>query len=387
MKDVKIVAGANYGDEGKGLLARHFAQKALADGKTPLVILHNGTAQRGHTVDYSENFRHVYHHFGSGTADGVSTYFASTFLIHPMEFAREYKELVNQGICVPKTFYDPKAMVITPLDMAVDHATEEWIAQTFGEREYASCGFGSWCAVEDRLPFGTNYSIGDFRYAAHSPEMMNFIMDDIWKACLGILAKRGVDIEKTSLRHLVKDRGILIKNFTKDVQFFLSHSVGMPFDWLYNNTVFNSLIFENGQGLGLDKNVDNDWHTTSNTGVINPYGLLKDKDDFSAEVCYVSRSYLTRHGFGPLEEKVQKKEINADMHDKTNVFNDFQGDLRYGYLEDADQKKRIEKDFAVVSADPRFKYSMAITHTNEFDCGKDDSKYYSDSPYEVKERF
>ena len=67
----KIIIGANYGDEGKGLVTRHFALQAKKDGRNPITILHNGTAQRGHTVDYSPEFRHVFHHFGSGTLDGV----------------------------------------------------------------------------------------------------------------------------------------------------------------------------------------------------------------------------------------------------------------------------------------------------------------------------
>ena len=32
----KIVIGANYGDEGKGLVARHFARQARKDGRKPL---------------------------------------------------------------------------------------------------------------------------------------------------------------------------------------------------------------------------------------------------------------------------------------------------------------------------------------------------------------
>ena len=75
MKKVKIVVGANYGDESKGLVTRHFVKTT----ENPLVIFHNGSAQRGHTVDYNPDFRHVYHHFGCGTADGAPTYFAETF--------------------------------------------------------------------------------------------------------------------------------------------------------------------------------------------------------------------------------------------------------------------------------------------------------------------
>lgn len=383
MKDVKIVIGANYGDEGKGLMTRHFALDAKSKGMNPIVVFSNGTAQRGHTVDYSENMRHVYHHFGSGTGDNIPTYFAKTFLIHPMEYHREYNELIKQGIIPPYSYYEMEAKVITPFDMVVDHATEEWIAIQNGEREFGSCGFGSWCAAEDRIPMGrTAYSICAFKNFKAVP----LLMEEIWKDCLAILAIRGVDLERTSFASLLKDRTVVINNFINDLKFFFNHSGMVPFSKLFNTSSFDSFVFENGQGLGLDMNVKNDWHTTSNTGIINPYSLLADENDFSAEVCYVTRSYLTRHGIGPLEEAVQKKDINVNMRDKTNVPNEFQGSLRYGYLGDKDQQERIRNDFANVLFDPRFGYSMAVTHTNEFDCEKDNSKYFSDNPFTVQER-
>lgn len=383
MKDVKIVIGANYGDEGKGLMTRHFVLDAQKQGKTPIVIFHNGTAQRGHTVDYDATHRHVYHHFGSGTGDGAATFFAETFYIHPMEFHREYIELTKEGHQPGMVLFDPKAKVITPLDMVVDHATEEWIAKLNGEREFGSCGFGSWCAIEDRYPIGrTNFTIMNFI----NFEFVPFMMEEIWKDCLSILVQRGVDIEQTSFAHLLKDRTALVTNFINDLKFFFAHVGMLNFDNLFNNTVYDSFIFENGQGLGLDMNVNNDWHTTSNTGLVNPYAMLNGHTDFNAEVCYVTRSYLTRHGLGPLEEAVKKDEINATMCDKTNVHNEFQGSLRYGYLEDEAQSDRVIKDYSLVMGDTRFKMEFAVTHTNEFDCENDSTKYFSDNPYEVKER-
>lgn len=385
MKDVKIVIGANYGDEGKGLMTRHFVLDAQKKNMKPVVIFHNGTAQRGHTVDYNATLRHVYHHFGSGTGDGVETFFAETFFIHPMEFRREYIELMTQGIQPGIALFDPSAKVITPFDMVVDHATEEWIAKMNGEREFGSCGYGSWCAIEDRYPLKrTNFTIRDFLNAMKTEEF-TFMMAEIWKDCLSILAQRGVDIEQTSFAHLIKNRYTIIDNFYNDLKFFFSRARMIPFHHLFNNTIYNSFIFENGQGLGLDKDVDNDWHTTSKTGIYNPYQMLKDEKDFKAEACYVTRSYLTRHGVGPLEETVHKEEINSTMWDKTNVHNEFQGSLRYGYLEDKYQKERIIKDFfATAGGDLRFRKELAITHTNEFKPSIE-GKYYSDNPFNVKE--
>ena len=388
MKDVKIVIGANYGDEGKGLMTRHFVLDAQKKNMNPIVIFHNGTAQRGHTVDYDADHRHVYHHFGSGTGDGAATFFAETFFIHPMEFHREYNELVAQGIQPRMVLFDPAAKVITPFDMVVDHATEEWIAKMNGEREFGSCGFGSWCAIEDRYPLGrTDFTIKNFISALSASEEDGgfvFMMEEIWKDCLSILMTRGVDIEKTSFAHLTKNRNAIIKNFYNDLQFFFSHTGMLPFYYLFHNTIYDSFIFENGQGLGLDVNNGNDWHTTSNTGVINPFNMLNNCKDFNAEVCYVTRSYLTRHGMGPLEEAVKKNEINADMHDRTNVYNDFQGNLRYGYLNLDTAEDRIVKDFSHVMGDKRFTHNIAITHCNEFKPSIE-GKYYSNNPFEVKE--
>lgn len=46
MKTVKVVIGANFGDEGKGQLTDYFASKS----DNAIVVLHNGGPQRGHTV-------------------------------------------------------------------------------------------------------------------------------------------------------------------------------------------------------------------------------------------------------------------------------------------------------------------------------------------------
>lgn len=383
MKDVKIVIGANYGDEGKGMMTRYFAVDANRQNKNPIVVFHNGSAQRGHTVDYRPGCRHIFHHFGSGTGDGVPTFFAETFWVHPMEFAREYAELVQDGI-YPQTYCDPRARVITPFDMLVDHATEAWIALQRGEREYGSCGYGTWCAIESR-GYHAVYSVAS--YFGASEELLRYELEDTWNSCLAVLIRRGVDVEKLPE---YKDYFIpnswkkenLIKHFISDLKFFLTHTTITPFNSIGEN--FGSFIFENSQGLGLDKDVDNEWHTTSKTGIINPYNILSNTDlEFKAEVCYVSRSYATRHGVGPMDNETAKSTINEDMVDMTNVPNEFQGTLRYGYPEEKEMLQRIDKDFAAVAGDNKFSRTIAITHCNEFPNNIKDAIYESYNPYSV----
>lgn len=57
MKDIKIVCGSNWGDEGKGLMTDYFSQKPNS-----IVVCSNGGAQRGHTVTTPDRIRHVFHH-------------------------------------------------------------------------------------------------------------------------------------------------------------------------------------------------------------------------------------------------------------------------------------------------------------------------------------
>lgn len=381
MKNIKIIIGANFGDEGKGLLTRYFVKDALLHDGNPIVIFHNGTAQRGHTVDYNPTTRRVYHHFGSGTGDNAPTYFAETFWVHPAQFRTEYIDLAYSGIH-PKVYCHPNARVITMFDMLVDHATMTWIALQNGEREYGTCGLGSWCAIESR---GTEdvYPISDYII---SDVHTDYILEQTWNKCVAILLSRGVDVTQLpDFRAYFEPNSIkrkqLFTNFKRDLKFFIQHTTFSTFEDVYQN--FDNMIFENGQGLGLDKDVSNNWHTTSSTGLTNPVNMLNDKTDFNAEVCYVTRSYMTRHGIGPMDNEVQKKSINADMHDKTNVPNEFQGSLRYGYLEDYAQKDRIATDWQFVANNPQFTKTLAITHCNEFPEYDNTAQYLSFNPYSV----
>ena len=70
MQKIKIVSGASYGDEGKGLASDFFASES--SGKT-VNVLTNGGPQRGHTVELEDGRRHVFKHFGAGTFRGAET--------------------------------------------------------------------------------------------------------------------------------------------------------------------------------------------------------------------------------------------------------------------------------------------------------------------------
>lgn len=367
-------------------MTRHFVLDALKNSVKPIVVFHNGTAQRGHTIDYDENTRYVYHHFNSGTADGAPTYFAETFLVHPMEFARELnEELLPLGINPPKCYCHPEAKVITPFDMIVDQITRRYMTKLEHKTDFGSCSYGSWCAVEGRFPKRTTgYTISDF---VNANENQFFVMmKKIWEECLSILSNRGItitDFSTLGYEFVLENQITLIKNFRDDIITFANNVIFRDFKSIWGE--YDCIIFENGQGLGLDVEIDNEWHTTSHTGIINPYQMIRLYDNFNAEVCYVTRSYLTRHGTGPLENEVPKERINDSMIDKTNIPNAYQGTLRYGLIDYSKFRSRIAEDYSNVVFDNRFYLTIARTHANEFNCNieSDVFTYISNNPFEV----
>jgi adenylosuccinate synthase len=58
------------------------------------------------------------------------------------------------------------------------------------------------------------------------------------------------------------------------------------------------------------------------------------------EVCYVTRTYITRHGAERFDTECNKSEINDHIIDLTNIPNPFQDSIRYGFIDD-DIKNRI----------------------------------------------
>ena len=130
MKRIQVVIGANYGDEGKGLMTDYFA----ASHPEGLVVRFNGGAQAGHTVQLQDGRRHVFGHAGAGTFAGLPTFLSSFFVVNPMLFNREMRVLKNL-CCSPILFADRGCAVTTPYDMLINQ-----IAEAFrGEIGRASC--------------------------------------------------------------------------------------------------------------------------------------------------------------------------------------------------------------------------------------------------------
>ena len=355
MKNIKIVVGSNFGDEGKGLMTDCFCHQAKQRNENCIVVLHNGGAQRGHTVTTPEGIRHIFHHFGSGTFTGADTYLSEDFMLNPMVFRQEWEELEEKGI-TPKIYIDCTCKITTPFDMILNQIIEE----ARGDARHGSCGMG---IHETILRDVCNYPCE--MWFDSTNEAKRYYLREIKNYLEERLSDAGIKEIPTNWKKIVHS-DLLIENFISDLN-FMSKNVSIRSERLIE--YYDCAVFENGQGLLLDQNNTAYYpHLThSNTGIKNPMWIISNmqlKPDI--EVCYVTRTYLTRHGAGRLDGECDKAEINPDMQDFTNVPNPHQGTLRYARLDEKSLKERILKDF-----EPARKYgakiSLAVTHENECD--------------------
>lgn len=364
MIKLKSVIGSNYGDEGKGYMTDYFA--SVCDGKT-IVVCNNGGSQKGHTVETPDSKRHVFHHFGSGCFANADTFLAKDFILNPIVFCQEHEELKSLGINT-KTFISNECRFSTPFDMMLNQILET----SRGEGRYGSCGYGIWETVIRYREDKRFISIGE------ASEMTKKELYDYIMMCKEYSTNRMNNLYKIDVSkynpwvELWEDTNIVL-HYIDDFCDMLNITRMIKKNEILNK--YQNIVFENSQGLLLDQSkkeyINNT--TPSHTGVQAVFEVLNgwdNEDDKQLEVCYVSRSYVTKHGAGDFPNQCKKEDINASMFDKTNIPNEYQGTMRYGTLNLQELQRNIEDDFKTSSeySIPGLTVtkSIAITHLNEY---------------------
>lgn len=358
MKDIKVVIGSNFGDEGKGLMTDYFCAK-FPYHKNVLNIRFNGGAQAGHTTVMSDGQRHVFSHFGAGSFnDNVTTYLSSYFLVDPFKFMNELKELNALGIN-PKVSISRSAKVVTIYDIFYNQMLE----MSRGNKKHGSCGAGIWETVQRNNFPEYSLTVQDLHLGIKILyEKLCLIRDEYYAKKL---KEANIDVNKTNYKEIWNSKIFMISVIDEIKEFIFK--VDLTEDEEILNR-YDYQVFEGAQGLLLDW--DNTEYmpnlTASYTGVKNVLeliGKIKDKD-IKKEVCYVTRSYFTRHGAGKFLTETDKKNLKYKLVEKTNMTNDWQGNFRYGFFDKDLFVKTVKKDY-IKTKGKNFKFSVAVTHLDE----------------------
>lgn len=358
MKNIKIIIGASGGDEGKGLATDYFASQH----DHGIVVMGNGGAQRGHTVELPDGTRHVFQHFGSGTLRGWDTYFSSDFILNPMQFCREYDELKKITNKKFEIYCDPNCRWSTPWDMLFNQISQRLV---FSPMKHNTCGMGIWSTICRYKYCEYNnietYSLCQF-FGLKPQERLDYLrkIKEYYKKML-IMRMQMRDDKVSDLISLI-DNKELMNHFYIDMM-RMNQIIGL--DYTMPLYLYDNIIIENGQGLLIDSQTDISFGTPTRTGIEIPLKILDrfPRCERDVEAVYVTRSYTTRHGVGVLKDEVNSGQINNWMFDETNQFNEFQGGLRYGLLYPHALLRRIDDDFS--KANPGIKKSLMVTHLNE----------------------
>lgn len=320
----RIVIGANFGDEGKGLVTDYLCSQGAG-----MVVRFNGGAQAGHTVVTPDKERHVFRHFGSGSFCDVPTFLSQFFVCNPILFFEERKQLIDLGLH-PEVYAHPDCLVTTFMDMLINQAKET----KRGNKRHGSCGIGFHETI----------------VRSQVPEL-KITMSDLWNGCkrlpqqleeiCGKYAKFRVG-ESYSDTFAIEEFIACCKHFADCVN---PLGIGQCKD----------PVFEGAQGLLLDQGNKKFFpHVThSNTGMKNVRVLCAQAGITDLDIHYVSRTYLTRHGAGPLP----REDSSLNYDDDTNHPTAFQGQLRFAAL-DGDVKNRCK-------ADASGPFKLVVTHCDQ----------------------
>lgn len=311
MQKCSIVVDLGFGDSGKGLTTDFLA------GQNPdqnLVVRFSGGHQVGHTV-VTDEYRHTFSNFGSGTLRGVPSYYSEYTTIFPPGIAYEGSFLEKYH---PQIFIHPLAMVTTPYDVAFNRAIEK-------EQQHGSCGLGFGSTIE-----------------RNKEEVHCFALDlqNSW-----VLEQRLASISKYYNKRIqrLKNDALTTRYKHELTQFSDSDFIASckSIKNYYSIKTLNELkpayqhfIFEGSQGIMLDTKHGIYPHTTwSNTTSQNAWHIISSTWPKHPEIdiYYVTRCYQTRHGNGPMS--TSKAVFLKNNSGEANVENAFQGKFRTSVLD------------------------------------------------------
>lgn len=319
----RAVIGASFGDEGKGLVTDFLCSQGAQ-----VVVRFNGGAQAGHTVVTPEGQRHVFSHFGSGTFLGVPTFLSQFFVCNPILFFQELK-LLHKLNLQPRVFAHPECLVTTFADMLINQALENRRANN----RHGSCGIG----------FNETILRSNIQH-------LKITMSDLWNR-VNSLERIVCEI----CEQYAQFRGVPSINIDGAAEHFLRAC------WAFADYIeplgigqCTDPVFEGAQGLLLDRDNKAGFPhlTNSKTGLHNVKILCQQAKINVIEPYYVSRTYLTRHGAGPL----QNEDGSMSFEDTTNVAHPFQGQLRFAPLDDV---------WTRCAADANIPFTRVLTHCDQ----------------------
>jgi adenylosuccinate synthase len=327
MASASIVVDLGFGDAGKGLVTDHLVRARDAT----LVVRFNGGAQAGHNVVTEDGRHHTFAQLGAGSfVPGVRTHLAATTVVHPTALLVEARHLASAGVrdALARVTVSDRALVVTPFHQAANRLRE--IAR--GASRHGSCGAGVGETVSDALSVP-----GDAIRAGHLRDRSRLavLLERVRASKLGELAEvvraaRGLPGADEEIG-VLEDGGVAAR-WIDAVSSTIAQVAIVDDTWLgCALRASPAVVFEGAQGVLLDEWAGFHPFTTWSTCTFeNALTLLRDHG-FDGEVTKIGvlRTYLVRHGAGPLP--TEDASLVARLPEPHNEDGPWQGRVRRGW--------------------------------------------------------
>ncbi len=327
---VVLLCGLGFGDEGKGTTVEYLTEHLGAH----TVVRYNGGPQAAHTV-VEKDRHHVFAQFGSGTLLGAKTHLSRFMLVCPFRLRAEAEALVSIGVDRPLDLVsiDKESPVVTPL-----HKLACQIRELVREIKHGSCGVGVWETTRYARQFpALAPRIGDLSSTTRMVDKLDVLRRVLVADLREVVAEAaGTERYAAAEQSLKELEGLDLPALSRRYRDSRGRSDLGKFsvvgsDYLGGKLRSGTTIFEGSQGVLLDETFGFHPHTTgSTTTYANAEDLLADLG-FGGQRHRVGvlRSYMTRHGGGPMPTEI----TDPPVAEKHNKFGQWMGGFRTGHLD------------------------------------------------------
>lgn len=330
--------GLGFGDCGKG----HFVDALTRRWQAHTVVRFNGGAQAGHNVVTPADSglaarHHTFSQFGAGTfVSGTRTLLLDPLVVHPTALLVEAEALARVGVhdALSRLGIDAQCRITTPYHQAAGRLRE----YLRGTAAHGTCGVG----VGETVRHALEHPDQVVRYADLFP---------VGKAqSIALLAKL-TGIRETLLAELAPQCSASGNTaLTAELQILQDEAVAGK--WLATAQALarqcppasteairsqleqtGCVLFEGAQGILLDEWRGFHPHTTWSSITTCAVNAVAARVGIRAPIEHygVLRSYLTRHGVGPLP--THDETLDAQLPEPHNSGDGWQGNFRRGHLD------------------------------------------------------
>lgn len=315
------VLGLAFGDCGKGLFVDALARRWSAH----TVVRFNGGGQAGHNVVLPDGRHHTFSQFGAASfIDGVVTVLASPVVVHPGALLVEHDYLRRAGVydALQRLLIDGRCRVTTPFHQAAGRLRE----LQRGPSAHGSCGVGFGETVAHALAHPDQaIRYGDLAHPALALDKAEAIRATL-RAQFGAAASAAgrdelnVLLDAGLARRWLAQLPPLLRQVAPASRDAVAARFHLP----------GTLLFEGAQGVLLDEQRGFHPHTTWSTiSTAAVAAVARDAGQHAPIEHYGAlRSYLTRHGAGPLPTHDARLDVLAEPH---NGDAGWQGRFRRGH--------------------------------------------------------